>query len=190
MRRSLRISCVVAVTALIGSGGALAGLGTAGAASSGHGPHGHRGAGYPGHHGRPGHPLPMGHGQALVLDAALAPSVPGDTAIFGVAAGGLPWIIKSGHVRIGKGGMLELNVTGLVLSSTGVNPLTDLAASVYCAGSLAATTAAVPFSSAGDAHIHATLSLPALCAAPAVLVNPAPSGTVSTAAYIAFDGTA
>jgi hypothetical protein len=122
----------------------------------------------------------------------LAPSVPGDPAVFGVKPGGAPWILDRGHVRLGRGGELKVEVSGLVLATTGANPLPDLAASIYCNGALAATTSPVPFSTTGDAAIDANVSLPAFCAAPAVLLNPATgssSSTVVTGTYIAFDGT-
>ncbi len=68
----------------------------------------------------------------------------------------------------------------------------DVMASVYCGGTVAATTTPVPFSTTGNARIRTTVSLPAFCPAPAVLLNPA-TGTspseVKTAIYIAFDGT-
>jgi hypothetical protein len=48
----------------------------------------------------------------------------------------------------------------------------------------AATTEQVPLSARGDAHIDATLTLPAACLAPIVVVNP----NGNTAAYIAISG--
>jgi hypothetical protein len=130
---------------------------------------------------------------AVVLQASLAPSVPGDPTIFGVAPGGAPWALKEGHVQLGQDGRLQVNVTGLVLTATGMNPLPDLGASVFCNGTLVATTTPVAFAGNGNARIHATVSLPAFCPAPAVLLNPATSnspGDVRTAVYIAFDGIA
>jgi hypothetical protein len=133
-----------------------------------------------------------GHGQALVLSGALAPSVPTDASIFGVPPGGASWQLSHGHVRLGQGGDLEINVAGLVLVTTGSNPLPDLAAAVYCNGGLSATTTPVPFSSQGNAHIHATVTLPAFCPAPAVLLEPATGGAPSDvrSIYIGFNGTA
>ena len=48
-----------------------------------------------------------------------------------------------------------------------------------------ATTAVVPFSSAGDAKIHARVTLPERCIAPVVLLNPRGNPAV----YIAVTGT-
>ena len=122
-----------------------------------------------------------------MLNASLAPSLPTYSLIFGVKPGG-PLGAPIGPRPARPGGALEVNVNGLVLTTTGTNPVPGLAASVFCNGTLAATTASVPFSTTGDAHIHATVSLPSPCLAPAVLVNPAvPS--VATSVYIGFDGT-
>ena len=131
------------------------------------------------------------NGQALVLSAALAPSLPTDPAIFGVPPGGAPWVLSHGHVRLGHGGALQVNVAGLVIPPTGSNPVPDLAAAVYCNGALSATTAPVPFSSRGDAQIHASVTLPAFCPAPAVLLNPATGSAQGDVLpfYIGFNGT-
>jgi hypothetical protein len=54
-----------------------------------------------------------------------------------------------------------------------------------------ATTAAVPFSTDGDARIDEKLSkpVPSSCLAPAVLLNPAPGGAINTDdVYIAATG--
>ncbi len=131
--------------------------------------------------------------QRLVLNAALAPSVPGDAPIFSAAPGKLPWVITHGRVRLGRGGQLEVSVTGLVVSTTGTNPLPDVAASLYCGGTQVATTAPAPFSPQGNADLHGVVTLPAFCPAPAVLVNPATGSAASdvmSTVYIAFDGIA
>lgn len=138
----------------------------------------------------PGHGPRDLQGRGVVLVATLAPSMPAptDPSIFGVAPGGVPWQIAHGHVVLAAGA-LRVNVAGLVVTTSGTNPVPELAASVYCNGTLAAMTAPVPFSPQGDAHIHAAVpSLPAFCAAPAVLLNPVNSTGVLPA-YIAFDGT-
>lgn len=124
-----------------------------------------------------------------LLKAPLAPSVPGDPAIFGEAPGQVPWVIRSGHVRLSKDGALQAEVRGLVVPTTGKNPLSQIAAAVYCNGAKVATTSPVPFSPKGNAHLRTTVALPAFCAAPAVLLEPAPGGTVHNR-YIAFDGKA
>jgi hypothetical protein len=108
-----------------------------------------------------------------------------------VPAGKAPWQLKHGHVRLGRNGALQVNATGLVLT-TGSNPVPDLAAAVYCNGAPAGTTAPVPFSAKGNARIHASVTLPSFCPAPAVLLKPA-TGSAQTdvlSVYIGFDGKA
>ncbi|MCU1489777.1 MAG: hypothetical protein JWM85_1182 [Acidimicrobiaceae bacterium] len=176
MRRALLVSSVAVATALSATIGTGVALGST--ATVAH------------HHGKGG---PGGErGDSVVFRSSLAPSVPGDPTVFGVKPGGVPWSLERGHIRLGRGGQLKVEVSGLVLATTGANPLPDLAASLYCNGALAATTSPVPFSAAGDAVIDATVSLPAFCAAPAVLLNPATGSSasaVATGTYIAFDGT-
>ena len=82
---------------------------------------------------------------------------------------------------------------GLVIPTppqNGTNPVSNIAATVFCGGTAVGTTAAVPFSTAGDARIDATLqaALPSPCLAPAVLLNPAPNGAVAVGTYIAATG--
>jgi hypothetical protein len=122
-------------------------------------------------------------GGRTVLHAELAGSLPTDPALFGVTAGGAPWVVDQGDVRL-RSGRLDVRVTGLIIPTTGVNPVTDLAASVVCNGVVVATTAAVPFSSAGDARIDAAVTLPERCLAPVVLLNPRGNPAV----YIAATG--
>ncbi len=127
-----------------------------------------------------------------LLKARLAASVPSDPAIFGVVAGGIPWQMADGHAHLGTDGHLRVSVARLIDPVTHMNPLPYIAASVYCGGTLAATTAPVPFSPQGNAQVHATVMLPAFCAAPAVLLNPATGpapADVKAGVYIAFDDT-
>jgi hypothetical protein len=131
-------------------------------------------------------------GEGMVLTASLAPSVPSDPTVFGAAAGSKPWSLTSGHVTLGPAGTLEVNIAGLIITTTGTNPVPDLAASLYCNGTSVGTTDPAPFSTQGNAHVHATLTMPAFCPAPAVLLNPSFGSTpsdVKTGIYIAFDGT-
>ena len=65
--------------------------------------------------------------------------------------------------------------------------MTTVSASLYCApdaSGAAATTNAVPISEDGDASIQETLTLPATCLAPTVLIHP--NGGLT--AYIALPG--
>ncbi len=129
----------------------------------------------------------------VMLVARLAPSVPSDPTIFGVTAGGAPWKIDHGQVVLKTNGFLAASIDGLVIPPGDKNPVPDLALSVFCNGTRAATTPAVRFSAQGDAQVMATVSLPKFCPVPAVLINPATGKNPSqifTSIYIGFDGKA
>jgi len=89
-------------------------------------------------------------------------------ALFGVAGGGVAWDIDEGSATLTADGRLHVEVQGLVLATTHTNPIDFGRAIVACGGAAVASTAAVPFSDAGDAEVDATVSLPSPCLAPAV----------------------
>jgi hypothetical protein len=129
----------------------------------------------------------------VMLAAGLAPSIPADHPIFGVTAGNLPWKITHGTVVLHDDGLLSAGIVGLVVSPGNKNPVPDLALSVFCNGTRAATTAAVTFSARGNARVVARVALPKFCPVPAVLINPATGkkpSDIRTNIYIGFDGKA
>ena len=136
----------------------------------------------------------QGDDAAKIFRAALAPSQVSDPAVHGVAAGGAPWVLKRGRVQLAADGRIEVELRGLVIpvahgtfpANTAL-PVTTVNASLYCApdsSAAAATTVAAPISPDGDARITDTLTLPATCLAPTVLVHP--NGVLG--AYIALPG--
>jgi hypothetical protein len=140
------------------------------------------------HHGRP-HER---HG-AKVLESKVFGSNPSGPVLFKVNPGGLPWVVSRSRVEVRRDGRVEVRVRGLVIPTppqNGTNPISNLAATVFCNGSAVGTTHAVPFSPAGDARIDEKLAtaLPSPCLVPAVLLNPAPGGTIATGTYIAATG--
>lgn len=98
--------------------------------------------------------------------------------MLGVAPGGAPGVLDRGSVRLRADGRLRLRVEGLVIPPpAGTNTaggVTSITASVFCgaAAPAAATTTAVPLSSAGDARIDQRLTLTGACPAPVVFVHP------------------
>jgi hypothetical protein len=138
-----------------------------------------------GRHGRHGH-------DDSGLRSSLAPSVPADPALHGVAAGGAPWVLRAGEVRLRDDGRLRLRVRGLVIPTAPGNgtpgPVTTITASLYCGADTTmdavGTSGSVPISRRGDARLSARFTLPAKCLAPVVLVHP----NGNAAAYIAADG--
>lgn len=109
-------------------------------------------------------------------------STPGVT-IGGVMSGGVPWTVRAGSAEVNGNGKIEVNVNGLLIAAgTGVpanlvgttGPVMMVAASLVCGGSggmVAASTKAAPLSAAGNAEIEDTITLPASCMAPVVLVR-------------------
>ena len=126
------------------------------------------------------------------LSSTLAPSLTTDPAIHTVAAGGLPWMLDRGSVRLKADGSIRIQIRGLVipiahgtLPAGTALPVTTVSASLYCApdsSAAVATTTAVPISASGDATIRDTITLPATCLAPIVLVHPNGSATAYSAA--------
>jgi len=130
-----------------------------------------------------------GRGEVL-LTTTLAPSVPTDPALNGAAAGGAPWVLKRGEAVLTRRGELLVSVRGLVIPVAPFNgtpgPVKTVFASLYCGGSSTAqgSTASVPISMGGDAFMQGSVTVPAKCLAPTVLVHPNGIATV----YIAASG--
>jgi len=136
-----------------------------------------------------------GHGDrrgGAVLNSAVFGSQLANAAIFGVNRGNAPWVIRRGEAKVRRDGRLKVRVRGLVIPPPGqnnVNPISNIAASVFCDGKLVGTTPNVPFSPAGDARIDAQVpALPTPCRVPTVLLNPAPNGVTNAGTYIAANG--
>ncbi len=119
-----------------------------------------------------------------ILRAALQGSQLSDPPLFMLTRGGAPWVISEGTARLRANGDLKVEVEGLIIPTTGVNPVPRLSATVACNGVALPPTSTVPFSPSGDAVIHAHVNLPSRCLAPAVLLNP----NGNAAVYIAATG--
>jgi hypothetical protein len=99
--------------------------------------------------------------------------------IRGVAGGGAPWSLDAAKSELASDGRLEVSVTGLVLTNTGVNPVASFRAVLSCQtvdgmGNPAVvnlSTGDFPATSTGDAIIEQTLTLPPSCLAPIVFVT-------------------
>jgi hypothetical protein len=112
-------------------------------------------------------------GGRKVLDSTMAGLPVANVVLYGLTGGGVPWSIDEGRVQLFADGRLHVEVEGLVLTSTGANPVTSGKAILTCAGAFAAETGVVPFSGTGDATIDTTIALPALCQGPAVFFTSA-----------------
>jgi hypothetical protein len=100
-------------------------------------------------------------------------------AIRGVNGGGQPWAVAKAQGDLRADGRLEIEVEGLVLVSTGLNPSATFRAIVSClttADGLTVTTSNVttqqfPATPTGDSEIEAVVTLPSPCIAPIVFVT-------------------
>ena len=121
--------------------------------------------------------------KADTLAGVTGPYVGSANPIRGVNGGGIPWDIAEGKVVLSADGHLEVKVEGLVLATTGTNPVTAFRGLVSCqtivdgaAAVVNAPTDAFPASTTGDSKIEATVTLPSPCFAPMVFVT-SPGGS-------------
>jgi hypothetical protein len=103
-------------------------------------------------------------------------------ALRGLNGGGVPWTLTSAHGELTASGHLEIEVVGLVLTSTGINPAAVFRARVSCVkadgtfdnsmltDAFPATTGHVS-AGGGNARIEADVTLPQPCIAPIVFVT-------------------
>ena len=124
-----------------------------------------------------------GHGNLIKAD--FTPSLPTDAPILGVKAGGAPWVLGEGEVRVRADGRIRVELEGLQIpraNGTKDNPVAKIVASLFCGGTLAARTDPQDLSvPGGNAKFRATLMVPTTCDAATVLISPA----ANTGVYIA-----
>ena len=115
-----------------------------------------------------------------VMTPVVVPFTGSAHPIRGVNGGGVAWQIDRGRGDLRSDGRLEIRVKGLVLVSSGQNPVGMFRGVVNCLTIASPdlgenlATAPVPASTDGDATIKATVELPDPCVAPIVFVT---SGT-------------
>ncbi len=107
-------------------------------------------------------------GGPKVLDARMAGIPSGAPTLHGLTGGGVAWSLEEGRAMLFSDGRLHVEVQGLVVASSGVNPIATGRAVLTCSSVAAARSPIVPFSPAGDAEVNAIVDLPASCLAPAV----------------------
>jgi hypothetical protein len=98
--------------------------------------------------------------------------------INGVPGAGAAWRIDSGRGELRVNGDLEIEVEGLVVTSSGVNPSANFRAVVAChtvvdglASTARAVTGTFPATPQGDSKIEAQVDVPSPCFDPAVFVT-------------------
>ena len=121
--------------------------------------------------------------KADTLAGVTGPYVGTANPIRGVNGGGIPWDIAKGKAVLTADGHLEVKVEGLVLATTGTNPVPTFRGLVSCqtivdgaAAVVNVPTDAFPATTTGDSKIDATVSLPRPCFAPIVFVT-SPGGS-------------
>ncbi len=130
------------------------------------------------------------NGSAKVLEWDTMVGVPtgltgaqSEAPLRGIRGAGVPWSLTSGEGELTTTGQLEIEVDGLVLTSSGNNPSATFRALVSCVKGdgtfqniltdpFPATTGPAS-SGGGDARIETNVTLPAPCIAPIVFVTSA-----------------
>jgi len=121
--------------------------------------------------------------KASTMVGVTGPYVGVANPIRGVNGGGIPWNISEAKAVLLADGHLEIKVEGLVLATTGVNPVSMFRGLVSCQ-TISGTAATVtnvstdpfPATMTGDSKIAQTLDLPDPCIAPIVFVT-SPTGS-------------
>ena len=111
--------------------------------------------------------------------------------IRGIKGGGMPWAIHRARARLQKDGHLTVQVRGLVIAATGVNPAGGFFVTLSCEGTSATIGPAVA-TPKGDAHIRGRVALSS-CLAPIVLVRvdkgaTGPPGDAGPGGWLAVSG--
>jgi hypothetical protein len=115
-----------------------------------------------------------------VLTPVVAPYTGSLNPIRGINGGGVPWSLHEARGSLTTGGALKVEVSGLVVASTGSNPVGAMKAIVSCqdpnGGVTNVSTATFPATTGlasaggGNVDIEAQVSLPHPCIAPIVFV--------------------
>jgi hypothetical protein len=124
------------------------------------------------------------------MAGVVAPYIGVTNPIRGVAGAGAPWVVNSVNGKLRADGRLQLQINGLVLIASGVNPVPAFRALISCqsidgtgAPSVVnVSTDAFPATTGGDASIQADVELPSPCIAPIVFV------TLTSGRWIAATG--
>ena len=113
-------------------------------------------------------------------------------AIRGIPGGGVPWSIDKANGTLKENGDLDVEVKGLIIIATGVNPFPTFRAVVSCqsiadgaAVIVNRVTAPFPATTTGDAQFEGNVSLPSPCIAPVVFVT---AGTGDPPAWFSATG--
>ena len=111
-----------------------------------------------------------------VLRARLMGSTPAPVSpvIAGINPGGKAWMNGPSNVRVRRDGRISVTIRGLVLVSTGANPISDVVATLVCDNMVRSSTPkSFALSPAGNGSTSQMISVPRHCEDPTVLIQPA-----------------
>jgi hypothetical protein len=122
-----------------------------------------------------------------VIRADLMGSTPAPVSpvIAGVKPGGVPWVNGESEARIRDSGRTDVRIRGLIVTTTGVNPVPSVVATLVCGDMVAASTAPFALSPEGNGRTRDQIAVPMDCANPVVLIQPAANRTVYIASGMA-----
>jgi hypothetical protein len=90
-----------------------------------------------------------------------------------VNPGSVPWVNQESEARIRENGRTDVRIRGLIVTTTGVNPVLSVVATLVCDDMVVASTAPFALSPAGDGSTRDHIAVPMDCANPVVLIQPA-----------------
>ena len=108
-----------------------------------------------------------------ILRAPLVGSMPADAPIAGVTPGGAPWVNGPSKARVREDGRIEVKIKGLIIPTTGVNPVASVVATLVCDGAVESSTAPFALNAAGDGSTSDVITGTRHCEDPIVLIQPA-----------------
>jgi hypothetical protein len=128
-------------------------------------------------------------GGSNVVRESLLGSTPAPVSpvIAGVNPGGVPWINGPSQARIRNNGRTDVRIRQLVVTTTGVNPVLSVVATLVCNDMVAGSTMPFDLSAAGNGRTRDMISVPKHCMNPDVLIQPAANRTVYIASGMMSD---
>jgi len=114
-----------------------------------------------------------GSGHSILKDKLVGSMpAPASPTIDGIAPGGAPWVNGPSKVRVREDGRITVKIKGLIIPTTGVNPVASVVATLVCDGEAGDSTDPFALSAAGDGSTSDVISGTRHCEDPMVLIQP------------------
>ena len=107
--------------------------------------------------------------------------------IAGIKPGGVPWTNGESTARVRESGRVDVRIRGLIVTTTGVNPVLSVVATLVCGDVVGPSTAPFALSTAGDGRTRDHIMVPMDCMNPVVLIQPAANLGVYIASGMGMD---